>query len=128
MSEPDGIQAGLDQMHYELLDSGGLTMPVSEPATYEFDERATLNIDAFESKVDDYGFMLLDSYSQEKDSEDFYYTTSLLTDHFKEAKLKVFSDRAFVYPQENGIDTYEMSRIVHSIEDGFNASLTHDPN
>lgn len=114
------------QMDYELVDNGVLELPASTPATYEFVEPATYNPDAFEEAVDEYGFGLIDENSTQKDDGSFYYNVDVVTDHYKKVAVKVWRDSANIYPKEELVDTYEFSRIVHSIENAFESELEHN--
>ena len=91
-------------------------------------ESATYNPDAFEGAVDEYDFGLVGENTKQKDDGSFYYHVDVVTDHYKRVAVKVWMDSANIYPKEELVDTYEMSRIVHAIEDAFESELEHKEN
>jgi len=125
MTDTDKIKAGLAQMDFEMVDNGVFEMPASTPATYNFTEPATFDPNAFEAEIDDRGFSYIGKHSTEKDDGSFYYTVDVVTDHYKKVAVKVWRDTANLYPKEELVDTYEVSRIVHAIEEGFQSELEH---
>ena len=124
MSERKDIEDGLAQMKFEIADDGAIKLPLSTPATYEFENEATLDEAAFEAAIDDYGFSVFDTIVRENENG-FYYKTDLMTDHYKRIVVKVWKETANIYPKEKQTDHYELARIVHAIEDAFDAELTH---
>jgi hypothetical protein len=41
--------------------------------------------------------------------------------------VKIWQEKANLFPKEELPDTYEVSRIIHAIEDAFEAELEHLP-
>lgn len=126
MSEPDGIQNALDDMEFEVIDNGALELPTSVPALFSFKTEAELNPDGFEDAIEEYDFTNLDTFTTKNDSG-FYYKTKVLTDHYKDCVVKVWAEDVRIFPKDNELDTYELSRIVHAIEDAFGAELVNVP-
>jgi len=126
MSDRIDLEAAQAQMGFELVDSGPIEVPCSTPATFAFTEPAEHTTEAFFEAMDEHDFAVIDTFHSE--SEDgFYYKADVLTDHYKKCTVKVWEDRANIYPQEEGFDTYEVSRIIHGIEDAFGSELEHEP-
>jgi len=122
------IQAGLDQMDFEIVDDGHLKLPASTPARYVFASETELDPEAVELELDDYDFSILTPNHQWDDDGSFYYYVDVVTDHYKKIHVKVWQDRANLYPKEELVDTYEVSRIIHAIENAFGTELVHiDP-
>lgn len=126
MVDKKHIQAGLDQMDFRVIDNGTLELPSSTPATYKFTEPTTYNPEQFAEQIDGYGFSTVGMTTNTKDS-DWYYYTDVLTDHCKTVHVKIWTDKANVYPKEDGIDTWEFSRILSAIEEAFGSELQHTP-
>jgi hypothetical protein len=125
MSDKDKLTAGMEQMGFKMVDNGVLELPTSTPATYEFTEPASYNPEAFAEAVEEYDFGLVGENTKEKEDGSFYYYVDVVTDHYKKVAVKVWKDSANIYPKEELVDTYEFSRIVHAIEDAFQAQLEH---
>jgi len=126
MSDREKIKAGMDQMGFEMLDNGVMELPSSKPAMYAFVEPATYDAEAFKAEIKDHDFNITGDVTTENDSGEFYYFVEVLTDHYKTVKVKIWPEKVRIFPKENGIDTYEFSRIVHAIEDAFQAELEHE--
>jgi hypothetical protein len=120
------IEAGLDQMGFEMVDNGIMQLPASSPATYNFVGKAEYNPDAFEEALEDKGFSHLTANTDTREDGEFYYYVDVVTDHYKKVKVKVWADSACIFPKEEQPDTFEFARIVRAIEDAF-GELEHDP-
>lgn len=120
------IQAGMDQMAYELVDNGVLELPSSTPATYEFVEPAEYNPEGFEEALDEHDFSVFTATTEEREDGEFYYYVDVMTDHYKKVHVRVWRETACVYPKEELVDKYEFARIVGAIESAF-GDLDHDP-
>lgn len=116
----------MDQMGFELVDNGVLELPCSTPAVFKFVDEPELNSERFTEAIETNDFSISEELIREKDGE-FYFKAKVMTDHYKDCIVKVWTDKARVYPREDDLDTYEFSRIVHAIEDSFGAELTHEP-
>lgn len=125
MSDRIDIQAAKDQMGFEMVDTQGLDMPVSTPATFRFIEPAELVRGEFVKAMEEHEFATIDTFHKQSD-DGFYYKADVLTDHYKKCTVKVWEEKANIHPQENGIDTYELSRIIHGIEAAFGSELEHE--
>lgn len=123
----DRVDAALAQMGFEMVDNGVLELPSSTPATFRFDGQTELDVDAFEDALDERDFGMLSPSTGEKDDGSFYCYADVVTDHYKRVAVKVWNDTAAIYPKEELVDTFEVSRIIHAIEEGFGAELRHDP-
>lgn len=124
MSERRDIRAVREQMEFEVVDNGVIELPTSTPGVLEFDSPAELNPDAFESALDEHDFVALDTFVESSD-DGFYYKTKILTDHCKDCVVKVWEHQVCIFPKEELLDTYELSRVIHAIEDAFGAGLSH---
>lgn len=122
MSDPIDTKNALDQMAYEVVDNGALDLPTAVPALFAFTDTAELTPGALEDALDEYGFSTLDTFSTTSDSG-FYYKTRVMTDHYKDCVVKVWEDDVRIYPRDKELDTYELSRIIHAVEDAFNAEM-----
>ena len=125
MMDTEQITAGMDQMDFAIIDNGVLELPSSTPATYTFTSEPTYNPDGFTEAIENKDFGVIDVNTEQKDSGEFYYYADVITDHAKKLHVKVWQNRANVYPKEERIDTYEFSRVVHAIEDAFDSELEH---
>ena len=125
MTDTDKIEAGLAQMGYELVDNGHLELPMSTPATYVFTEAATYNPGAFAEAIEEYDFGIVGITTEQNDDGKFYYYADVVTDHYKKVAVKVWRDSANLFPKEDYVDTYEISRIIHAIENAFESDLEH---
>lgn len=125
MTEKADIEAGMAQMGFEMVDNGVIEVPTSKPATYAFTGETTYQPAVFEDELDTHGFGLVGVNTKQKDNGDFYYYADVVTDHYKKVAVKVWNDTANLYPKENTVDTYEVSRILHAIEDAFKSELEH---
>jgi len=114
------------QMGFEIVDNGVLELPSATPATYVFTEAPTYRPDGFDAAIQDKAFGVIDVNTKQKESGEFYYYADVVTDHAKKLAVKVWTDSANIYPKEERIDTYEFSRVLHAIEDGFEAELAHN--
>jgi len=124
MSEPTDIESGLEQMSYEIVDNGALELPVSTPCAFEFLSDTEPDIDVFKETMKSHDFGLRESQLRTSNDGDFYYKAKVMTDHYKDCVVKVWKDTVRIYPREYQLDTYELSRIVHGIEDAFGSKLT----
>lgn len=125
MTDNEKIEAGLEQMGFELVDHGVLELPSSTPATYAFTGETTYGPDAFAEALDKHGFSVVGVNTEQKDNGDFYYYADVVTDHYKKIAVKVWRESANLYPKKEHVDTYEVSRILHAIEDAFESELEH---
>jgi len=128
MSDNAKINAGMNQMGFEVVEHGRIELPSSTPATYEFTGKTTYQPDAFEDALDEHDFGVVGVNTKQKDNGDFYYYADVVTDHYKKVAVKVWKESANLYPKENSVDTFEFSRILHAIEDAFESNLEHREN
>lgn len=127
MSDPDDIQAGLDQMNFEMVDNGVIEIPSSRPASFAFTTEPTLDVDAIEPAFAEYDFGTMDMTHDTRENGDFYCYFDVVTDHYKRLSVKIWREKCRIYPHENRVDTYELTRIVHAIEAALGAELEHSP-
>ena len=125
--DSDQLEAAINEMGFEMVDNGVMELPVSKPAAFSFEEPAELNIDAIESKMGEHGFTVFDINTEQKDTGEFYAHFHILTDHYKKCSVKMWQGDMRVYPREDGLDTYEFSRIVKGIEETSGTAMVHDP-
>lgn len=128
MSDKSDIRGGLEEMDFYTTENvAGIDLPVSIPATYEFTSEPRFDAHAFQEEIEDHGFSLMSPTYDLHDNGDFWYYVDVLTNHVKRVKVKVWSGSARIYPNDDIPDTYEFARIVHAIEDAFDAELVHAP-
>lgn len=125
MTDTEKIEAGMAQMGFEMVDNGNIEIPSSKPAMYAFTEPATYDPESFKEEIEQHDFGITGEVTTEKDSGEFYYFVEVVTDHYKSIKVKIWPDQVRLFPKEEGIDTYEFSRLIHAIEDGFGSDLEH---
>jgi len=121
------IEAGIQQMDFSMVDNGIVDLPTSTPATYTFKSPAEYDPDGFADEIESHDFGVM-GITTEECTIGWYYYADVVTDHCKRVAVKVWPRTANIYPKEDLVDTYEFSRILHSIEDGFNGELEHSTN
>ena len=125
MVDREAIESGLEQMDYELIATGNIELPTSKPATYMFTEPATYDPERFESRLRDKNFAVHNVNTKQKSDGSFYYFANVVTDHYKSVNVKIWQEECCIYRDEESPDLYELSRILHAIEDAFAAELAH---
>jgi len=124
-SDNEKIKAGMEQMNFEMVDNGVMKLPTSKPATYTFSGETTYRPDVFADAIDEHEFSLIGVNTKQKNNGVFYYYADVVTDHYKKVAVKVWNNNANLYPKEKTVDTYELSRILHAIENAFKSELEH---
>lgn len=124
MSEKEDIDAALEEMSFYMIDNGCMELPVSAPGAFSSSVGGELSPDEFDEELDAHDFVTLDTFTQESD-EGFYYKTKVMTDHYKDCVVKVWQNEVRIFPREEILDTYELARIVHAVEDAFGMELEH---
>jgi len=129
MATKEDFTGGMDEMDFSMVDNGfGLELPISKPATYTFQGETEKDVDALAYALADHDFTLHDVQHDEKEDGTFYCYGRVLTDHYKDVKVRVWNKKARVYPlDEEEPDRWEFVRIVKSIEEAFGAELEHTP-
>lgn len=128
MTDTDDLKGGLREMDYRMVRSTPtLEVPSSTPATFTFQGDTGMYVDAFIDALEAHDFSVRRLTHDTDDSGDFYCYATIMTDHYKEVRVKVWRETARIYPDAEPPDRWEFSRIVHAIEDAFGAELTHTP-
>lgn len=128
MSSQSDIEGGLSEMKFSMVRSTPtLEVPSSKPATYTFQGDTSLDVDGLEAALDEYDFNLHRVNSGLREDGDFYCYATVLTDHYKDVRIKIWRETARIYPQDEEPDKWEMTRIVKSIEEAFGAEMKHTP-
>lgn len=116
------VEKGLEQMGYEVVDNGVMNLPCSTPAVYEFATPSELDGDTFEENITAHDFTIYDTFSREQ-GDQYLYSASVVTDHYKKVNLRTSHESLRVFPDEQPPDRYELSRILHAVEDAFGSDL-----
>jgi len=116
------VEHGQDQMMFETVDNGVIELPCSTPAVYEFKTEATTSFKTLERALAEHGFTAMDEMCTSND-DGFYFKCDILTDHCKRATLKAWSDECRIFPNGELLDRFELSRILHAIEEAFGSEL-----
>jgi len=124
MSDHD-YSAILNEMQFEIIDNGVLELPSSTPAVLEWETKPEVDIDRFESNLEEHGHAP-HSTLKETDGDEFYYKTKILTDHAKDVILKADANTVRLFHKGENVDVYEISRIINSLEKAFDADLNFD--
>jgi len=119
------VEAGLEEMDFEMVDTGVLELPTSKPACFDLIGDTSIDIEALESELDSCGFVSMSPVMDTNDEGDFYCYVDIMTDHYKKIHVKVWNDSVSVFQKENKPDSYELSRILHAIEEAFNGEIQH---
>lgn len=125
--DKDNIEGALNEMDFSIVDNGVIQVPSSKPAAFTFEEPAELDVEKIEEELDDKDFAMLTPDYNIKENGEFYCYFDVMTDHYKKLSIKIWREDLRIYPHEDPPDKYELSRILHAIEDALSNNLTHDP-
>jgi hypothetical protein len=131
MASKADYDGGMEEMTWEMVENGaGLTLPLSTPATYQFTDEPTLDLEALEDALAEHDFNLWETNYDTREDGVFYCYFTVTTDHYKKVKVKIWSlsEMVRIYPDDEEPDRHEFCRIVNAIEDAFEAELKHTPN
>jgi len=125
MSDHD-YEAIFDEMNFEVVDHGALELPSSTPATFNYEAEPAFSMERVKEELDERAFMVVDPMTEEKEDE-FYMSVKILTDHMNEVRAKATAKSFNLFPSSDRLDTYELSRIIHSFESALETELTLEP-
>lgn len=109
----------------------GTEFDTAIPCQLRFTGAVEQDTEAFHDALEERGFGPLDADPARRAGEasDPHYDGEIVSrEDYKRISVRVFRDDAVrVYPRENQPTVDEVAAIIEALEEGFGASLEHDP-